>query len=142
MFQRGQLNVIDMFGRAFAIWLLLLVLAVLNGGVREFLINPWIGQQAGHIASTIILCTVIFWVAYLAISWIGPRTGNDALLIGLFWFTSTMAFEFLAGHYLFGHPWQTLLADYNVFEGRIWFLVLLANLLSPVLAFKFRGLGG
>jgi hypothetical protein len=24
-------------------------------------------------------------------------------------------------HYLFGNPWQTLLADYNLFEGLIWF---------------------
>jgi hypothetical protein len=45
-----------MFGKAFAIWLLLLMLAVLNGSAREFLINPWIGQQPGHIVSTIILC--------------------------------------------------------------------------------------
>lgn len=130
-----------MFGRAFAIWLLLLVLAVLNGSAREFVINAWIGQHASHVVSTIILCIVIVIVASLAISWIGPRTVNDALLIGLLWLMLTMAFEFLAGHYLFGHPWQTLLADYNMFEGRIWPFVLLANLLSPVIAFQVHRLG-
>lgn len=47
----------------------------------------------------------------------------------------TIAFEFLAGHYVFGHPRQTLIADYDVFQGRIWILVLLANLLAPLWAF-------
>lgn len=131
----------DVFERGFAIWLLLLVLAVLNGGAREFLLNPWIGQQAGHIASTIMLCLLIFIVAALAIRWIGPGADSDALQIGLFWLVLTIAFEFLTGHYLFGHPWPTLLADYNIFAGRIWLLVLLANLLSPVIAFRLRGLG-
>jgi hypothetical protein len=131
-----------MFGKAFAIWFLLLMLAVLNGSAREFLINPWIGQQPGHIVSTIILCLVIFIVVGLTISWIGPRTSHDALRIGLLWLILTIAFEFLAGHYLFGNPWQTLVADYDVFDGRIWFLVLLANFLSPVIAFRFRRLAG
>ena len=124
-----------MFGRAFAIWLLLLVLAVLNGSAREFLINAWIGQHASHVVSTIILCIVIVIVASLAISWIGPRTVNDALLIGLLWLTLTIAFEFLAGHYLFGHTWERLLADYSLFRGRIWVFVLAANLLAPLWAF-------
>jgi hypothetical protein len=50
----------------------------------------------------------------------------------------TLAFEFLAGHYLFGHPWATLLADYNLARGRIWLLVLVATLLGPVLAYAVR----
>lgn len=123
-----------MFNRAFAIWLVLLVLAVLNGGAREVLINPRIGEQAGHVVSTIVLCVVIFIVASLALSWIGPRTAKDALWIGLLWVVLTVGFEFLAGHYLFGNSWRTLLADYNLMEGRIWPLVLLAELFSPVIA--------
>ena len=128
-----------MFGRAVAIWLVLLVLAVLNGALREFVLHRSIGEQAGHIVSTVILCVLILLVAGLAISWIRPATAKDALLIGLFWVVLTVAFEFLAGHYLFGNPWQKLLADYNVIEGRIWFLVLLANLFSPLFAFKLGG---
>jgi len=41
-----------MFFRALAIWLLLLIVAVLNGAIREVLITPRFGEQAGHIEST------------------------------------------------------------------------------------------
>jgi hypothetical protein len=59
---------------------------------------------------------------------------RDAFLVGLLWVVLTVAFEFLAGHYIFGNSWETLLADYNVFRGRVWLLVLLTNLLAPLLA--------
>ena len=47
----------------------------------------------------------------------------------------TVAFEFLAGHYVFGNSWERLIADYDVFRGRIWILVLLMNLLAPLWVF-------
>ena len=47
------------------------------------------------------------------------------------WVTLTVAFEFLAGHFLFGTSWATLLNDYKVHEGRIWVLVLLTALVAP-----------
>jgi hypothetical protein len=43
----------------------------------------------------------------------------------------TVAFELLAGHYLFGNTWERLLADYNVLRGRIWVLVLITTFLAP-----------
>lgn len=49
------------------------------------------------------------------------------------------AFEFLAGHYLFGRSWPLLLADYNVLAGRIWPLVLIVTLVAPWIAFTAKG---
>ena len=51
--------------------------------------------------------------------------------MGAIWFCLTITFEFAAGHYVFGNPWEKLLADYNILEGRIWSLVLLTILLAP-----------
>jgi hypothetical protein len=50
--------------------------------------------------------------------------------VGIAWLLLTVAFEFLAGHYLFHNPWARLLEDYNVFRGRIWVLVLLTTLVA------------
>ena len=49
-------------------------------------------------------------------------------MAGIMWVALTVAFEFLAGHYVFGNSWKRLTADYNVFRGRIWILVLLTAL--------------
>jgi hypothetical protein len=43
------------------------------------------------------------------------------------------AFEFLAGHCLFGNPWSRLLdEDYDVFRARVWVLALLTTAAAPL----------
>lgn len=129
-----------MLVRAIAVWLLLMLMAIVNGLMREALITPRVGERAGHVASTLILCSVILLVAWLTIRWLGPRSLGAAWIIGVTWLLLTLSFEFLAGRYLFGHPWQRLFADYDLSQGRIWPLVLFATLVAPVLAVRLRGL--
>jgi hypothetical protein len=126
--------------RALVVWLGLLVLAIANAGVREALITPSMGASAGHVISTITLCAAILVLSWLTIGWIRPRSSGDAWAIGGLWFGLTVAFEFLAGHYLFGNPWSRLLEDYNVFRGRVWVLVLLTTALAPFSCARARGL--
>ena len=114
---------------------LLLIFAVLNGAIREGLITLRFGEQGGHIGSTAILCAAIILVAWFSISWIGPKDRREALVIGTVWVALTVAFKFLAGHYVFGNSWERLIADYNVFRGRLWILVLLMSLFTPLWAF-------
>jgi hypothetical protein len=47
-----------------------------------------------------------------------------------------------SAHYLFGHPWSKLLADYDVRLGRVWVFVLLATALAPRWAAGARHLPG
>lgn len=64
------------------------------------------------------------------------RTGIQALAIGCIWLMLTPSFEFLFGHYVMGHPWSRLLYDYDLFAGRVWFLVLVITALLPYTMFK------
>src|SRR4030067_460819 len=105
--------------RASIIWLGLLVLAIGNGTVREFLISPRTGPQIGHVVSTILLSALICVVAWFTVSWIAPGTRHRALLVGSWWVVLTLAFELLAVHYLFGNSWSKLLADYRSEERRV-----------------------
>lgn len=127
-----------MLAKALLVWILLVVVAVLNGGARNAFLAPRFGELGGHVIGTGILCGVIFFVAWLTIPWLGPRAVHQALLIGTVWMFLTVAFEFLAGHYLFGNSWTRLLADYNLLRGRVWILVPLASLLPPLWAFSRR----
>jgi hypothetical protein len=36
------------------------------------------------------------------------------------------------------HPWKKLLADYNIFAGRLWLLVLLNNIIAPLTSEKLN----
>ncbi len=124
--------------RATIIWFLLGFLAILNGAVREAFIRPAVGEQAGHVISTLIFCVVILAVAVVSLGWIGPASRRDALAVGIVWVLLAVAFEFLAGHFLFGNSWETLLADYDILRGRVWALVPFTTLLAPLWAYRIR----
>jgi hypothetical protein len=125
--------------RAVIVWCGLLVLAVVNGGIREAVIIPRTGDLAGHAISTILLCILILTLAWLTIGWMHPASSAEAWRIGGLWMVLVLAFEFLAGHYLFGTPWSELLADYNVLRGRIWPLVPATTAMAPYVAGRLRG---
>ena len=124
--------------RAALIWFALLTVAILNGAFREAVLIPRISKAAAHAISTLLLCSFIVVLAWSAIGWVGPRSLREAWVVGTLWLGLTLAFEFLAGHYLFHKAWAELLADYNLFAGRIWILVLVVTLTSPVAAFIQR----
>lgn len=127
--------------RAIAVWFLILVFAVINGFVRERFLIPALGDLPGHIVSTLILSSVVLAAILLTSGWVGFDNFSGAFLVGGLWVAMTLAFEFLAGHYLFGNPWEKLVADYDIFHGRIWPLVLLTEFLTPAVAFWFRSRG-
>ena len=124
------------------IWFALMVVAILNGSVRVNLIIPVTGEGMGHVISTFMLCAWILITAWFCIGWLAPRTRGEAWIIGVLWVCMTLAFEFLAGHFLFGKPWSELLADYDVLEGRVWVLVPIITLLAPWIMARARGLMG
>ena len=126
--------------RATIIWFLLGFLAILNGAVRETFIRPAVGEQAGHVISTLIFCAVILVVAVASLGWIAPASRRDALTVGIVWVLLAFAFEFLAGHFLFGYSWEMLLADYDMLRGRFWVLVPFTTLLAPLWAYRIRRL--
>jgi hypothetical protein len=128
-----------MFTRAMTVWLLMAVLAVVNGMVRNTLISPRTGEYAGHVISTVFFCILSFFVMWLLLPWIGPWDRGQVWRIGITWLCSTVAFEFIAGRYVFGNSWEKLLADYNIFRGRLWIAVLVLQLFGPLLAARLRG---
>ena len=123
-----------MLARALVVWHLLLGLAVVNGAIREAWILPRAGDATAHAISTVMLCALVQLQSWLTIGWIRPLTARDAWTIGGLWVSLTVAFEFLAGHFLFGNPWSRLLEDYNILRGRVWVLVLLTTAVAPWVA--------
>lgn len=120
--------------RSVLVWLALMLIAIANGGARELLLAPKLGSKVGHVVSTLMLCGAIVLIAWLTVPWIGAGRMADGWKIGVMWLVLTLAFEFLAGHYLFGSSWGKLLADYNLAKGRIWLVVPIVTLLAPAWA--------
>jgi uncharacterized PurR-regulated membrane protein YhhQ (DUF165 family) len=126
--------------KAAALWLVILVLAVLNGALRDQMIIPVIGSLGGLVASGTILSVCIFLVAFVAAPWYGPLASRQWLRVGLFWLLLTLVFEFSFGRFVQHKAWVELLDAYTFRGGNIWPVVLLTTFLSPWLAARIRGL--
>jgi hypothetical protein len=123
-----------MFSKTLEVWLVLVVLAVLNGTFRELVLVPRLGEYPGHVMSCVMLSVAIATTAWMSIGWIGPATVVESLIVGGVWLAATVSFEFLVGHYIFATSWDRLLADYQILRGRLWILVLAATFCAPVWA--------
>ena len=128
-----------MLGRAFAVWTAILILASLNGALRDLVMTPRLGDPVARAISTVLLCGLVLLVTWLTLAWIDPHSRADTIVIGGVWVACTLAFEFLAGHYLFRKPWAELLADYDLRRGRIWIAVLVVTFAAPCLIARMRG---
>jgi len=124
--------------RALIVWIALLALAIGNGGFRERFVKPRVGEAAGHVLSTLLLAILILALSWVAIGWIRPDSTRAAWTVGAVWLGMTLAFELLAGHFLFRAPWKKLLADYDVTRGRVWIVIPITTLLAPVWAYRLR----
>ena len=121
-----------------AAWLGMVVLGILNGIFREAVIGRYAGELAAHQLSTatgIALFAVYIWfLTGLA----RLESARQAVVIGVMWVAMTIAFEFVFGHYVIGHPWSRLFHDYNLTAGRVWSLVLVWTGAAPALFYRIR----
>jgi len=125
-----------MIGKYAVAWLLMPIIGIINGTIRQYAYSNALGELRAHQVSTvtgIFLFGLYIWA--LTLLW-KIRSSAEAIAIGLIWLTLTIAFEFLFGHYVMKHPWSRLLHDYNLFEGRLWVLVLLWVTLAPYVFHK------
>lgn len=113
------------------LWFPLPVIFIANGIIRQFGYAPYMSELAAHQLSTVI--GLILLGAYVwAIERLWPlASGAQAAVVGAVWLLLTVAFEFLFGHFVVGHPWSALLHDYNLAAGRLWLLVPLWTALAP-----------
>jgi len=128
-----------MIKKSLLIWLAIIPLAILNGGMREMVINPLIGERVGLPLSGVLLCILVFFLCWFCIPRIGRGTTKVYLLIGLWWIVLTVLFETVLG-LLIGNSFTEVTNAYDMTTGNIWLLVVLFIGIAPWLSAKTRRL--
>lgn len=126
--------------QALLAWLLILVLAIANGLLRESVLIPSLGRTGGLVASGLLLSLLIALVAYALVR-LKDVTVAPALRIGAGWLALTLAFEFAFGRYVQHKEWTELLEAYTFKGGNLWPLVLAVTLLAPPAAALLQARG-
>jgi drug/metabolite transporter (DMT)-like permease len=127
------------FIKAILIWFLIVPLAILNGGLRESIIEPYLGSSIALPLSGIILSVLIFLISYLLIPKIGKHKINFYILIGIIWFILTNLFDLLM-NVVENRPMSDFIIMYDITTGNLWCIVVAVCLTSPILVAKIRKL--
>jgi hypothetical protein len=122
--------------KSLGIWVILAVSAILVASFRIGILLPPFGEQTAHQLGTVLYLLVQFIIIFFFIRKLKIKEFKTLLGIGIFWVVITIIFEFAFGHYVMDHPWQKLFADYNLFNGRLWVLVLINNIAAPLISGK------
>ena len=118
-------------------WFALAFIAIFNGVIRNYTYGRLVSELAAHQIST-LTAIVLSGLFVLGMHRFWPiESSAQAWIIGVVWFVLTVIFEFGFGHFVVGHSWSRLLADYNLMAGRIWVLFLLWVLVMPNVIYRF-----
>lgn len=118
-------------------WFGMMILAIMNGGVRDYVYKAHVGDLPAHQISTVILILLFAgYFRFLAGLW--PMTSAaQAWRIGGIWFIMTEAFEFGMGRFIEGASWSTLLHAYDVCAGQFWILIPVWVLVGPYVFYRY-----
>lgn len=120
--------------QAIAVWVLIIPIAILNGGFRENILIK-LGSVASPI-SGIILSICIFVVAFLLIPKIRGCKHFDYIVFGIIWCCLTNLFD-LVMFIMDGGGVMDLVQQYYFWTGNLWIVVALSTLFAPVIVGKF-----
>ncbi len=126
---------------ALRIWVLLLGFAVVNGLFRRRVLELAVSPEAAHVLSTMTLAGFVLIVSLLFFAAREHSLPPGALLaIGVLWAVLTALCE-LGLALARGLPAAEWFGDYDVGRGRLFGLVILSELFSPLIAGSLRRLG-
>lgn len=121
-------------------WLGFAGIAVICGALRVKLLEPRLGEPVAHVVGTLLVCVLLLSAIQLFVAASGLTDTWPLMRIGAYWTLLTICFELAFGRLVLKKDFDELFADYNIFKGRVWLLVLVTTFWGPVLAGMLRAL--
>jgi len=123
--------------KSLLIWLSIIPLAILNGGLRQYVITPLAGNKIANPVSGLILCILVFIVSFIFIPRLGNGTKMTYIKIGILWVFATILFETVFG-LLSGKSFNEIFNAYNVTTGNLWAVVVIFMGFVPIIIAKVK----
>lgn len=123
--------------RALLVWLVIIAAESVHGTIRRLLFSPEVDFAIRQF-SVLIGAVMIFAITWALLDWIRIRTARGALAVGAVWVGLTVSFELALGR-LTGVGWDRIAADYDLANGGLMPLGLLAMGLTPWAVRRLKG---
>lgn len=118
-------------GRLLGSWITMCLLMIANGVAREAVFVGAMGRIAADLASAALGAGIILLASRLLFTPLAGQTTRQLLRVSAWFVGLTVAFEFSFGHYVDGKSWEELFANYAIWNGRLWPLLLILLALTP-----------
>lgn len=107
-----------------------------HGVVREVMIAPLIGDFRARQVAVFSGTILIFLISFVFTRWLKGSSVKDFLLVGGLWVLLTLAFEILLGRFAMELTWERIFSDYDLSNGGLMPVGLLAMCLTPLVTAK------
>jgi hypothetical protein len=128
-----------MIKKSILIWLSIIPLAILNGGLREAFLTPRLGESYAQPISGIILLLLLFVISLVFIPRIGKGEQKTYWKIGIVWIALTIVFETVLGLAI-GNSFSELLRAYDITKGNLWLIIVIFTGIVPWLIARIKHL--
>lgn len=93
--------------RSLLVWLCFIPVAILNGGLRQYVLDRYLGEVGANALSGVLLSLFILLISWLLLPRIVKYNRKESYQIGIVWMLLTIGFEFTSG-LATGVPFQEL----------------------------------
>lgn len=121
--------------RSLLVWLCFIPVAILNGGLRQYVLDRWLGEVGANALSGVLLSLFILLISGLLLPRIAKYNRKESYQIGIVWMLLTIGFEFTFG-LTSGISFRELLSAYNPMSGNLWLLVVVTTFGAPRLIYE------
>lgn len=122
------------------VWLIFGLLTILLAIFREGFFIPMTNLD-GTMARLILIPIPLFYTFLITYFFLKRESEDfiqrDTIILGFLWLIWTILFEFIFGSIVMGNSLEYLIADYNIFAGRVWILFLISLLIAPFIVNKY-----
>jgi hypothetical protein len=117
--------------RVLCVWLLMAFAMTANGIFRELVLRRVFAPTVAEVLSAAMGMFIILAITRLGFQPLSANTTTQLLLVAVLLVGLTIAFELAIGHYVDHKSLADLLANYAIWRGRLWPLVLAVLALTP-----------
>jgi hypothetical protein len=126
-----------MLKKSILIWFSIIPLAILNGGLRDYVTTHLISETYSRPISGITLCGLIFIVSFIFIPKLGKGLKKTYIKVGILWVLLTIIFETFMGLGQ-GETFDKIINQYNITTGNLWLIVVIFVGIVPSIVAKMR----
>ena len=121
------------YGALLKAWLVIVPAMFVNGAFRELVLKRFILPDIAEAISAALAMALIVAITRYSLRPIAGKPTRMLVRASATLVALTIAFEFLFGHYVTGDSWTSLAENYEIWNGRLWPLVLATLAFVPFL---------